>query len=81
MDDAGVFSCVAPEAGAISYARYDLPVDSADFAEFLRAEFSVLVVPGSHFGMGKFVRLGLGSPGPGLREALDRVTAAINRLR
>jgi aspartate/methionine/tyrosine aminotransferase len=81
MDDVGIFNCVAPEAGAISYARYDLPVESADFAEFLRAEYSVLVVPGSHFGMGKFVRLGLGAPGPGLRAALDRVTAAIKHLR
>lgn len=81
LDDAGVFDYRAPEAGAIAYARYDLDLDSAAFAELLRLEYDVLVVPGSHFGMGKFVRLGYGPPPPHLRAALDRMSSAINHLR
>ena len=81
MDDVGIFSYRTPDAGAICYARYDLPVESGELAERLRHEFSVLIVPGSHFGMGKYMRLGYGPPPDVLREALDRVGTAIKRLR
>jgi aspartate/methionine/tyrosine aminotransferase len=81
MDDVGIFSYRAPDAGAICYARYDLDIESAELAELLRAEYSVLIVPGAHFGMGKYMRLGYGPPPDQLMAALDRVTAAISRLR
>jgi aspartate/methionine/tyrosine aminotransferase len=81
LDDAGIFSYQAPAAGAIAYVRYDLPVESDAFAELLRAEYSVLVVSGAHFGMGKYLRLGYGPPADYLRDALDRVSSAIKRLR
>jgi aspartate/methionine/tyrosine aminotransferase len=81
LDDVGCFSCHAPAAGAIAYARYDLPIESAALAERLRAEYSVLVVPGAHFGMGPYLRLGFGPPAALLRAGLDRMAAAISRLR
>lgn len=81
MADVGSFHCHAPAAGAIAYARYDLPIESAAFAELLRAEYGVLIVPGAHFGMGNFVRLGFGPPAPRLRAALDRLSTAVNRLQ
>jgi aspartate/methionine/tyrosine aminotransferase len=80
LADAGIFSCRPPEAGAIAYARYDLPIESSAFAEMLRTEYSVLVVPGAHFGMGRYIRLGYGPPVGYLRDALDRVQSAINRF-
>jgi aspartate/methionine/tyrosine aminotransferase len=81
MDDVGVFSCHAPDAGAIAYARYDLPIESGDLAELLRAEYDVLIVSGEHFGMGKYMRIGFGPPAALLEGALDRVATAIKRLR
>lgn len=81
LDDVGVFSYHPPAAGAITYARYDLPIDSADFAELLRAEYDVLIVSGEHFGMGKYLRIGYGPPAAQLRGALDRVATAIKRLQ
>ena len=81
MDDVGVFTYRAPDAGAICYARYDLPIESDEFAELLRSEFSVLIVSGAHFGMGKYMRIGYGPPPDLLRAALDRVGTAITRLR
>jgi aspartate/methionine/tyrosine aminotransferase len=81
LDDVGCFSYRAPDAGAICYVRYDLNIESADFAELLRAEQSVLVVPGTHFGMGKYLRLGYGPPPEYLQAALDRVATAISHLR
>ena len=81
MEDVGVFTCRAPDAGAIAYARYDLPTDSGDLAELLRSEYDVLIVSGEHFGMGKYMRIGFGPPPTLLQGALDRVETAIKRLR
>ncbi|HET9439057.1 MAG TPA: aminotransferase class I/II-fold pyridoxal phosphate-dependent enzyme [Longimicrobiales bacterium] len=81
LDVNGVFTYHAPVAGAIAYVRYDLPVESAALAELLRAEYGVLVVPGVHFGMGRYLRLGFGPPPAQLRAALARVSSALNRLR
>jgi aspartate/methionine/tyrosine aminotransferase len=57
-----------------------LPIASDQLAEVLRAEYSVLVVPGAHFGMGPYLRLGFGPPVPLLQAALDRVAIALKRL-
>lgn len=81
MDKTAVFSYRTPDAGAICYARYDLPVESDAFAELLRADYSVLVVSGAHFGMGRYIRIGHGQPPERLRAALDLVAEAINSLR
>lgn len=81
LDDVGIFSYRAPDAGAICYARYDLDIESPALAELLRTEYSVLVVSGAHFGMGKYMRLGYGPPPDQLQAALDRVATAISRLR
>jgi aspartate/methionine/tyrosine aminotransferase len=81
LEAQGVFAYHAPAAGAIVYARYHLPVESAALAELLRAQFSLLAVPGSHFQMGRFLRLGYGPPAPYLQAALARLATAISRFR
>ncbi|MEX0890850.1 MAG: aminotransferase class I/II-fold pyridoxal phosphate-dependent enzyme [Gemmatimonadota bacterium] len=81
MADVGVFSYRRPEAGAICYVKYDLPVGSTELAERLRAEHSVLVVPGDHFGMDGYVRFGIGNPPEELHAALERVGTAVRALR
>lgn len=73
--DEGGFTHRPPDAGAILWVRYEGGEPSADLAERLRAEEDVLVVPGSHFGMEEFVRLGYGLPKEKLVEALAKVTA------
>jgi aspartate/methionine/tyrosine aminotransferase len=72
MDRMEVFTYRPPDAGAIVYARYDLPLDSEDLAERLRVEQDLLIVPGAHFAMGKYVRFGFGLPVGELQEALAR---------
>lgn len=69
-----------PDAGAICYVRYDAPVASDVLAERIRAEQSVLIVPGTHFGMGQYVRFGLGMPADALRTALNRVSATLRTV-
>jgi aspartate/methionine/tyrosine aminotransferase len=77
----GLFRYRPPDAGAICYAHYDAAVNSSDFAEKLRAEQSVLVVPGDHFGMDHYLRIGFGNPEDELLEGLGRIRAAFDELR
>jgi aspartate/methionine/tyrosine aminotransferase len=69
----GTFDVVPPDAAAIAFVRYHLDIGSADLAERLRTEQSVLVVPGSHFGMDRFLRISFGLPKDYLTTALDRM--------
>jgi len=72
---------VEPKAGAIAYVRYDLPVNSTKIMERLLKEKSVLVVPGDHFGMDQYLRIGYGPPPDYLREGLDLVRELIEEIR
>jgi aspartate/methionine/tyrosine aminotransferase len=74
----GRFHYRPPDAGAICYARYDADVNSSVFAEKLRAEKSVLVVPGDHFGMDRYIRIGFGNPAEELLEALGLIREAFD---
>ena len=76
----GRFRYRPPDAGAICYAHYDSPVNSTDLAEKLRVEKSVLVVPGDHFGMDHYLRLGFGNPREELLEGLSRVREAFDEV-
>lgn len=76
----GRFTYQAPDAGAICYVRYDDPVNSTDFAEKLRTEKSVLVVPGDHFGMDSYLRLGFGNPRDELLDGLGRIREAFDEV-
>jgi aspartate/methionine/tyrosine aminotransferase len=76
----GRFSYQPPDAGAICYTRYDASINSTDFAEKLRVEKSVLVVPGDHFGMDHYLRIGFGNPEEELREALALVREAFDEV-
>ncbi|RKY89325.1 hypothetical protein DRQ09_01540 [candidate division KSB1 bacterium] len=54
------FSYIKPEAGAIAYIKYNMDINSTVLVEKLRKEKSVLIVPGDHFGMDKYLRIGYG---------------------
>jgi aspartate/methionine/tyrosine aminotransferase len=73
LREAGGFHWIAPEAGAIVYVRYDHPINSTTLVTRLREEKSVLVVPGDHFGMDGYLRLGFGEPPEYNRAGLDRL--------
>jgi aspartate/methionine/tyrosine aminotransferase len=55
-----IFGYARPEAGAIAYVKYDLPVKSTPLVDRIREEQSVLLVPGDVFGLGKGLRFGFG---------------------
>ncbi len=68
------------DAGAVCLPSYDLPLDSMELAERLRTEEDVLLVPGAHFGLGRYVRIGFGIERTTLEEALERVSAFARRV-
>ena len=72
----GEFTWRAPDAGAIVWTRYRRRVNSSAFAETLRTEHDVLIVPGDQFGMDGYIRLGFGSPARELEEPFERIALA-----
>jgi hypothetical protein len=76
----GLFTYVPPDAGAIVFARYHHDINSTELVTRMRRQHSVLVVPGDHFGMDGYLRLGFGEEPETLRAALDRVRAGIADL-
>jgi hypothetical protein len=75
-----LFRLVPPRAGAIAYLRYAWPVNSTELVTRLREEQSVLVVPGDHFGMDGYLRVGFGNEPEDLRAGLRRIDAVLDRL-
>jgi len=73
-----VFSFVKPRAGAIAFVRYSFKRNSTEFAETLREQKSVLVVPGDHFGIDGYLRIGYGAEPEYLGAALDLISEFIH---
>lgn len=74
------FSCIVPEAGAIAFVKYQHAINSTALVERLRVEQSVLVVPGDHFGMDGYLRIGFGSHPEHLQGSLARIAALMDTL-
>jgi aspartate/methionine/tyrosine aminotransferase len=60
-----------PDAGAIAFVRYAHQIGSTALVERLRDEHSVLAVPGDHFGMDGYFRIGFGGDPLALTRALE----------
>ncbi len=73
LREVGGFTWIKPEAGAIVYVKYAHPINSTELVTRLRVEKSVLTVPGDHFGMDGYLRLGFGEPPEYNRAGLDRL--------
>lgn len=76
----GRFTYQLPDAGAICYMHYEAAINSTAFAEKMRTEKNVLVVPGDHFGMDSYLRLGTGNPSDELTEGLRRIREAFDEV-
>lgn len=80
LTEAGGFTWIKPEAGAIIYVRYAHPINSTTLVNKLREEKSVLIVPGDHFGMDGFLRLGFGEPPEYNKAGLDRLKELLHSI-
>jgi aspartate/methionine/tyrosine aminotransferase len=66
-------SHIPPDAGAIAFIRHTHPFRSSELAERLRAERSVLLVPGDYFDLDGYLRIGFGSDPKHLESALTLI--------
>jgi hypothetical protein len=66
-----------PDACAVALLRYQAPVNSTALAERLRREREVLVIPGDHFHLDGFIRVGYGMEVSILEEGLRRIGAVL----
>jgi len=80
LEQRPALSHVAPEAGAIVFVRYRYAINSTALVERLRDEQSVLVVPGDHFEMDGYLRLGFGSHPTLLNGALERIGELLDTI-
>ena len=76
----GVLTYVRPQAGAIAYVTYRLPITSSKLIDLIREEQSVLLVPGDMFGLGKGFRIGFGNDIEKTLKGLARVDEVFQRL-
>jgi aspartate/methionine/tyrosine aminotransferase len=68
-----LFSWTPPEAGAICYVHYEHAINSTALVNRVREQKSVLLVPGDHFGMDHYLRIGYGEPPEYIAAGLARV--------
>jgi aspartate/methionine/tyrosine aminotransferase len=76
----GLLEMVPPEAAAIAFVRYKLPINSTEFCMRLIHEKSAYIVPGDHFGLDHHWRISYGLPEDFLREGLSRVHDLIEEM-
>jgi len=74
------FRWQAPQAGAICWVRYRQGLSALDIVEKLRAEYSVLLVPGEHFGVPDHLRFGYGEELQHFQEALAETERGLKRM-
>jgi aspartate/methionine/tyrosine aminotransferase len=75
-----LFTYARPDAGAIVYVQYQHRINSTDLVTRLRHEKSVLIVPGDHFGMDRYLRIGFGDKPDYLRQGLARLRDLLTDL-
>ncbi|MHA1909484.1 MAG: aminotransferase class I/II-fold pyridoxal phosphate-dependent enzyme [Candidatus Thorarchaeota archaeon] len=75
-----IINYVPPQAASICFPKYDLEICSLDLVEKLRIEKDVLIVPGAHFGMENYLRIGFGYDEAKLREGLKRLSEMLRAV-
>ena len=76
-----IFDYARPQAGAIVTLRYRLPIASETLFNRFRKEQSVLITPGAHFGIGKYIRIGFGYEIKQTMRGLQKLNAPLAELR
>ncbi len=78
---AGLLSWVPPRGGLLALLHYELDIPSLELANRLAEEYSVMLAPGSAFGLEHYLRIGIGQDPPVFATALERVSACLADLQ
>ncbi|MFT4605809.1 MAG: aspartate/methionine/tyrosine aminotransferase [Rhodothermales bacterium] len=79
-EHSGVFSVVPPEASAMSFVKFDLPLSSDELSARLLAEEDVLIIPGSKFGLEQHLRFSSALPNDHLVAGLAKFNNLVGRI-
>ena len=74
-------SFVPPEAGVVSFIKYNYDIPSDELVSRLIKEQDVFLLPGSSFELEGYFRLGFGIDTPRFKEALMRISAFLGTLK
>lgn len=72
---------VQPEATALAFVRYAMPVDSIEMARLIKDRADVLVAAGDHFGVPNHLRITHGLKAEVVEEALERIASVFLSVR
>ena len=75
-----VYSVVPPGASALSFVRYNLPVNSTELIHRFREEENILIVPGDCFGLDHHLRISSALPKEYVHEGLSRMNDVIKKI-
>ncbi len=76
----GVFSVVPPQASAMSFVKYNLPIESMTFAKRLLSDKSTLVIPGTCFGLENHFRISSALPQDYLTTGLGHINDLVSEI-
>lgn len=79
-ENADLVSWIRPRAGLLALMRYRLAIPSADLADLLAANYSVMLAPGSAFGFEHHLRIGIGQDPAIFAEGLARTRRCFDDL-
>ncbi|MEE8468144.1 MAG: aminotransferase class I/II-fold pyridoxal phosphate-dependent enzyme [Planctomycetota bacterium] len=76
----GLLRHIPPTAGAMLFLRYEHRIGSRALASRLLEEQSVLVIPGDHFGLDGWLRVGFGGEAQVVERGLSRIESVLADL-
>jgi aspartate/methionine/tyrosine aminotransferase len=76
----GLFHYTPPQASAVTFIRYDLPINSTELMHRLIDEAGVFVAAGDSFGMDKHLRIAFGQEPKVLAEAFARIEQVLKKI-
>lgn len=76
-----IFEWKRPEAGAMVYVKYSLPIKSSDLMQKILQDKNILIVAGEDYDMENHIRIGLGLESKDLKIALEKIAEVIREIR
>ncbi|MFQ5833477.1 MAG: aminotransferase class I/II-fold pyridoxal phosphate-dependent enzyme [Candidatus Thorarchaeota archaeon] len=76
-----IFDYVAPRAASICFPKHNLPISSLELVDRLLKEKSLLIIPGEHFGMENYIRIGFGYEEEHLKAGLSRLDELLQTIK
>jgi aspartate/methionine/tyrosine aminotransferase len=76
-----VFYFIPPKAGGMAFLRYNIPINSTEFATKLREQKSCFIVAGDCFGMDNYIRIGIGSEKSYFLDGLALISEMIEEIK